>query len=143
MRDNLLVRSGIEMVCRTYDSDCAASKEILSLFLTQEHLTKLGYQGLTRLGSRNEEPGLMLLQEFVRDIYVAAFGFEETTMIKTAHGVTDRILPLTSNKRQDYDHALWQLGETFSTFLAASAELAMEALTTAVEASLGHPNLHA
>jgi hypothetical protein len=138
-RDRALVRSGIETTCRTYDSDSRASKTLLSRLLTQENLQEVGYEDMPTL-AREAERLLSIAPDFVRDIYSAAFSFKETSTDNTAMGA-GRILPLTSNRQQDYNHALWQLGETFPSFLMAAPALAIEALTAAVSAHVSRREL--
>jgi len=139
VRDDALVCSGIETVCRTYDSDPAASKTLLSIVLTQENLQAFGYEDMPTL-AREAQRLLGIAPDFVRDLYASAFGFKETSTDQTAMGA-GRILPLTSNRRQDYDHGLWQLGETFPAFLRASPGLAVEALIAAVAAKMANRDL--
>ena len=138
-RDKALVRSGIETVCRTYDSDPAASKRLLSSILTQENLQAFGYEDMPTL-AREAQRLLGIAPEFVRDLYAAAFGFEETSTDQTAMG-PGRILPLTSNRRQDYHHGLWQLGESFPIFLKAAPALAVEGLMAAILGNVANERL--
>lgn len=140
-RDRALVRSGIETICRTYDSDPRASKTLLCHLLTQENLQEFGYEDMRTLAWEAERL-LTIAPDFVHDIYFAAFSFKETSTDKTAMGAS-RILPLTSNRRQDYNHALWQLGETFPSFLRAAPTLAIEALTAAISAYVSESRLQA
>jgi len=134
-RDKALIRSGIETVCRTYDSDAVASKALLSSILTKENLQAFGYEDIPTL-AREAQRLIGIAPDFVRDLYAAAFGFKETSTDQTAMGA-GRILPLTSNRRQDYDQGLWQLGQSFPAFLRAAPELAVEALIAAVESNVG------
>jgi hypothetical protein len=52
-----------------------------------------------------------------------------------------QIMPLTSNKKQDYDHARWQLSQYVPGFLATKPELGIRLLITALEGKVAseHP----
>ena len=73
---------------------------------------------------------------FVRDVYVAAFEFNESRSEETSMG-SGRIMSLTSNRQQDYSMCRWQLGETFPTFLTHSPEEAIEALVAVLTSQRG------
>jgi hypothetical protein len=133
-RDIALVRAGILTVCRTYESDAVASKAILARLLEQEHLEAFGYEDMPTL-AREGGRLLRIAPDFVRDLYAAAFSFDETRTEQTAMG-TGRILPLTSNRRQDYNMARWQLGEIFPAFLKVAPAFAVESLVAAVAAEV-------
>src|SRR5690242_3754463 len=48
-RDDGLVRSGIETVCRTYESDAAGSEKLLRKLFAEEHLKAYGYLDMPTL----------------------------------------------------------------------------------------------
>lgn len=54
--------------------------------------------------------------ELAADIYTAFFGYEEKSEEQTSMG-GGRIMALTSNKRQDYQHTHWQLAQYFPLYL--------------------------
>ena len=54
--------------------------------------------------------------ELAAEIYTAFFAYEEKSEEQTSMG-GGRIMALTSNKRQDYHHAHWQLGQDFPLYL--------------------------
>ncbi|HKA67145.1 MAG TPA: hypothetical protein VKG03_04485, partial [Solirubrobacterales bacterium] len=63
----------------------------------------------------------------VRDIYIAAFDYEEESKESTQVWQS-QILGLTSTKSQDFGGARYQLGEAFPTFLSTAPMPAVEAL---------------
>jgi len=66
------------------------------------------------------------------EIYRVAFGHQEESEEPTSIG-TSRILPLVSNRRQDYRMALHQLAKVFPEFLKSAPEEATQALVSVVE----------
>jgi hypothetical protein len=81
-----------------------------------------------------------LAPAFLADSYFAVFGYEETSKAPTAMHAS-RLLPLSSNKRQDYDQARWALGEALPQFLDAApreATRALIAIATAQATTRGH-----
>lgn len=134
-RDDGLVRSGIETVCRTYESDAAGSEKLLRKLLAEEHLKAHGYLDMPTLA--HEVKRLVTIAPgFVRDVYIAAFEFNESRSEETSMG-SGKIMPLTSNRQQDYNMCRWQLGETFPTFLTHSPEHAIEALVAVLTSQRG------
>lgn len=75
--------------------------------------------------------------QLVGEIYIAFFGYEEQSKDETAMS-DSRILALTSNRRQDYGHALWQLAQVFPEYLETSFDLAgpivLSAMNSHIEA---------
>jgi hypothetical protein len=137
-RDGNLLRTGIETVCRTYDSDPPASSALLSSLLTKESLATHGHEDLPVL-AREAERLISVAPDFVRSIYRAGFSHEETRTDQTAMGA-GRIMPLTSNRRQDYTHGLWQLGETYPKFLRRAPKQAIDALNDVLAAHNSYPD---
>lgn len=124
--DRALSWPGIEAVARTYETDPAASRALLAQIIKRERLEHFGYLELPDLADQAE-----LLAErdpaFLRDVYAAAFGFEETSREVTDMG-GGAILSLSSNRAQDYGHAHYVLGEEFPGFLEAAPSEALDAL---------------
>lgn len=69
--------------------------------------------------------------ELVRDVYIAAFGYRETSDSTTSMGGI--VLQLTSTRSQDYNLALFGLKEAYPTFLEKAPEPAVVALNAALE----------
>jgi DNA replication protein DnaC len=53
--------------------------------------------------------------QFVEDFYCSVFSYDETSDTKTDMG-GGQIFSMTSNKRQDYRHMWWELGQIFPQF---------------------------
>jgi Signal recognition particle GTPase len=128
--DEFILRHAIKFVCRTYQSNPDASGNLLRLALHKEHLAKNGYVEIPVLAqeavnSLNHDPA------FVRDLYIAAFNYIEMSEDETALG--GGILPLKSNRRQDYSLGLYQLSEDFGNFIEHSPVQAVEALISIIE----------
>lgn len=129
-RDEWLVRHAITYVCQTYHSNLDASSSLLRFALRKEHLEKYGFQEIPWLA--REAQNIMIYDpSFVRDLYIAAFGYVENSEEKTPMG--GRILSLISNRRQDYHSGLYQLGENFGRFIERAPFEAVEALISVVE----------
>lgn len=130
--DEAAVASGIQGVIRTFDSDALASAAVLRTLLTPDHVRAYGHRELFWIGTEFESL-LAAAPEVVADVYRAAYCTplpsrgEETSLGQS------RILPLTSNKRQDFQGARYQLGEKFSTFVSAAPAIAANVLIDAVE----------
>jgi hypothetical protein len=77
----------------------------------------------------------------VRDAYAALFEFEETSTAPNAMG-SSQILAMTSNRRQDYDMAHYELARQFPAFLGAAPEQAGQALVAAVRGYIRHHHPH-
>ncbi|MCK6207731.1 hypothetical protein KZX50_20020 [Bacillus infantis] len=129
-RDEWLVRHAITCVCQTFHSNTEESSRLLRFALRKEHLEKYGFQEVPWLAY--EVQNIIIYDcSFVRDLYIAAFGFIENSEEKTPMG--GRILSLISNRRQDYHGGLYQLGENFGYFIEIAPFKAVEALIYVVE----------
>jgi hypothetical protein len=117
-RNSRLVTHAIRSVCRTFDTDPTSSASLLRQGIESKHLQEYGFEEMPIIARESKylsllDPGL------VADVYEAVFTYDESSTDKTA--ITDsNILSLTSNKRQDYEHAKWQLAENYPDFVAGS-----------------------
>ena len=131
IRDSFLVIAGILAVGGTFESDPAQSAMLLARALAPDHLAKFGFEELHRIA--DVTPRLIdSFPDFVESVYVAAFDHEESSSAATSM-MASQIMPLVSNRRQDYASALYQLGEGFRGFFDASPVSATKALGRAVE----------
>ncbi len=130
-RNRWLVPAALRCVCQTFESDPAASASLLRRALQREHLARYGFEEIPWL-AREAERLIPVDSHFVRDLYHAAFGYREESEEQTALG-NSRILSLISSRKQDYNHALWQLAETFPKFLERCTLEATEVLISALE----------
>ena len=129
-RDPRLVAQAIRFVGRTFGTDVRASAKLLRRAIEPDHLARHGSEELNVLAGAvapltPHDPGL------VRDIYRGAFGYKETSEAPTPFG--GRVLPLVSNRRQDYQMALYQLVRSYPDFLRAAPQEAVVAMDAALE----------
>ncbi|GIX08262.1 MAG: hypothetical protein KatS3mg115_2665 [Candidatus Poribacteria bacterium] len=131
-RDGWLVIHALQAVCRTFESDPPASAALIRRCLEPSHLSQFGFEEMPWLAREIKrliplDPGL------VEEIYRVAFTHQEQSEEPTPVGHS-RILPLISNRRQDYQSALYQMAEVFPEFLDRAPEQASRALIAVMEA---------
>lgn len=129
--DPWLVADAAKAVSTTYDTDLLEADRLLRRLFTPERLAQYGAQELPRVAESittlaARAPGL------VRDLYVAAFSYEETSKDETQL-VPSAVLPLRSNRKQDYEGGLYTLGQEYPVFLAVAPRHATAALIAVVE----------
>jgi hypothetical protein len=130
-RDSGLVGSGLETVCRTYESDMAESATILRRCLKPEHVRLHGHEELDRLG-REVARLVSIDPAIVEDIYRAAFTNNDESSRVTDFGGS-RIMPMSSNSAQDFKMGRWVLAQQFPTFLRIAPLNALGALISAID----------
>ena len=131
-----LTIGAICFVADTYASDIFASTAVLRKLLEPNRIQHHGHEDLPWL-ARKIKPVWEADPDFAVDVYGATFGTAITDQSKTSLGQS-RILPLTSNRRQDFGMAAFALKEAFSQFLCADPPHAVGALIRAVE---GHASI--
>jgi len=138
-RDQYLVVHALQCVCRTYESDPEASAVLIKQSLDPLHLSQYGFEEMPWL-AREVEYLIPHNAGLVEQIYSAAFSHSETSKDTTSM-TQSRILPLTSNRQQDYEMAFYELAEAFPKFLKHSPQNATQALIAVIEAyvSQRHP----
>ena len=138
-RDPWLIEMCIELVCRTYESDSAASGAILRKALEPAQVASFGFQELPRLTSELKR---LIAHDpvFVADSCIAVFSNPETSTEQTDMGQS-RILSLSSNRRQDYGMAQHHVVEFYPEFLKQAPTEAARALIGILEAYVprAHP----
>lgn len=135
-RDHWLVGGGLRCVTRTFESDIAASESLLRKALEPAHLAQFGYEELTWI-THNVKRIFRFSPSFAEEMYGRVFAFEESSDAPTAMG-PGRIFSLTSNRRQDYGMARFELGEAFPAFM----DLAMPEATRAMVVIANRYALH-
>lgn len=130
-RDHRLIIHALQCVCRTFESDHAASAELIRRCIEPSHLAQFGYQEMPWL-AREVKRLIPLDPRLVEEIYRAAFAHEETSQEPTPLG-QGLILPLVSNRQQDYQMALYELAEVFPQFLEHAPEEATGVLIDVME----------
>lgn len=117
IRDEWLVGLAIVDVCRTFASAPANSAAILRRSLEPSHLSEHGHAEIYRLAAEIA-PIFGIDPEFAAEVYRAAFSYEEVSEDEVPlGGRTNQILPLRSTRKQDYEHAQWQLIQHFPEFV--------------------------
>jgi hypothetical protein len=130
-RNDVWVIAAIRNVCKTYASDPAASGALLRQALNPNHIKAHGHQELKWIAESASklasiDPGL------VADLYIAAFSWRETAEDST-YLFKSRINGFRSNRRQDYEHARWDLARRFPRLLSADPSRATTALIQIAE----------
>lgn len=129
-RDTSLVITGMETVCRTFESDPAASAALLRRCLEPEHVLTYGHEELFRLAQEVERL-IPHDPELVEEMFNAAFTHYDPSDEKT-WAMASRILPMTSTRRQDFDMARFSFSLKFEPFLEAAPLHATRALINAM-----------
>lgn len=114
------------LVAKTFDTDAIASKNhlraALSLLKTEKNF-QIKY--ISRLTGETDKI-LESDPEFLKEIYFAVFEHEETSNETTSMGTP--VLPLTSNRRQDYGLCTFHLTKGISKFIEKSPTIAAETI---------------
>lgn len=125
-RSELMIVNGLIAVGRTIATDPQASAVLLREAIDSEHLKEHGYKELRWVAQEIQriakaDPSLAV------DIYDAAYGFSETSDQTTPMG-NSVLLALTSNRRQDYQGAWYQLSEAIPAILDNDPETGVRAV---------------
>lgn len=125
-RDSITVRFALEAVVATAASDPVATEALLRRAIDADHVRAWGHDELRWLCA---DPGVIAqeLPGFVEDLYVATISHKEESTESTAM-LASRIFGLSSNRRQDFELAQWQLVEGFKAFLGTAPRHAVRAL---------------
>lgn len=130
-RGGPLVNAAIGFVGDTFSTNRTASKSLLQKLFEPDRFNAHGHEDipwLTRKVSQIVESD----PDFVISTYANVFAGTITDTGETSLG-NSRILPLISNKRQDYEMAQWSLAEYFPTFLEKHPREASIALIEAMK----------
>lgn len=129
-----LASNAIRMVTKSFDTDVTASRELLSRILQEPHFTEHAHEEAPWL-AEGVSTILKADPDFAVEIYDVLF-----ERVAPAEGDSwmggnvSRIMPLRSNKRQDYEHARWHLQQVLPSFLATHPDSGTVAVN---RASLG------
>jgi len=140
-RDPWLVAHAIQCVCRTFESDRKASGALIQRCLEPSHLSRFGFEEMPWL-AREVKRLVFIDPDLVEEIYCSAFAHREKSKEPTLIGPS-QILPLASNRQQDYEIALYELAEAFPAFLNAASVNATRALIRVIEAYVVQKHLSA
>jgi len=110
--------NAIRMVTKSFDTDVTASRGLLSRILQEPRFTEHAHEEAPWL-AEGVRTILEADADFAVEIYDVLFGrVAPKEGDSWMCGNVSRIMPLRSNKRQDYDHARWHLQQALPAFLA-------------------------
>lgn len=132
--DGNLVVNAIEAVLKTYDTDPRASRALVEQAISPEHMAAYAYIELSWI-ARGVKSIAASDPALVAAMYAAAFGFREKSDEKTSMGQS-QLLPLSSNRRQDFEMSWHQLSEAFPYFIDKYPREGVRALSKAVDGYL-------
>lgn len=126
-----LAASAIRFVCRSFGSDVSASRELLQRILEEPRFSAFAHEEAQWLA---EGIGWIFPFDanFAVQVYASLFGKPAPQQGKTwLGGMPSRIMPMTSNGKQDYEHARWHLRRALPSFLKSKPIEATEAVSAA------------
>lgn len=130
-RNSPWAKAAIKNVVTTFGSDREASATLLRRAFVIEHLMQHGHEELTPM-AREVARLARLNPVFVRDLYIAAFGWQENSNDQTSLNQS-RLMGFLSNRAKDYKHARWELAQQYGRFLEAAPSAATQALFSIIE----------
>jgi hypothetical protein len=125
----------IRAVAKSFASDSVAARLLLRRILQDPHFSLYADQEAPWLA---EHVATVARSDaaFAVEIYSVIYGRDITDTTSTSlGGQPSRILPLTSNRRQDYEHGRWRLGTATPELLAMSADMGTRAVIEALIAN--------
>lgn len=136
----LLATNAIRFVARSFGSDPVASRSLLQQVLEEPRFSAHAHEEAPWVAE-----GILHIiphdSQFASVVFATLFGQDApqdgTTWLG---GHRSQILPMTSNRRQDYEHARWYLGRAIGPFLAADPK---GGTTAVVGATLGRSSREA
>jgi hypothetical protein len=131
-RNGQMIIHALRSVCATYISDPAESAIRIRRALTPERVRQYGYEELHWL-AREVRNLISLDAELVADMYAATFEWTDKDETTTPM-VGGQIVPMSSNRRQDYKQAQWQLAQCYPDFVKKSPIAAARAMIAIVSA---------
>lgn len=124
--------SAIRFVGKGFASDPVASRTRLDRILREPHFSQYADREATWLAEQIL-PIARADPAFAEEIYRVLYGQTITDDATSAFGgQRSRIMPLSSNRRQDYEQCRWRLGTLLGDFLAISPEHGTRAVIDAV-----------
>jgi hypothetical protein len=122
IHDERLIESALKCVALTSGSNAAETSVAIDPLLSRKQIESRGYRTLHTL-SFHISPVIQASPELAGRIYEAAYTYEETSREPTAMG-DSQIISMTSNRKQDFDGARYQLAEKFHELAAIDLALA-------------------
>jgi hypothetical protein len=118
-------RPPIEWLARTYSADPVGSAKAIRTMLEPGELARAGFLQVPALANGTESLAAAA-PSLTRELYAAAFEFDERSQRPTPMG--SGVMPMRSNRRQDFEHARYLLDRFFPAFLTASPAEATRAV---------------
>lgn len=126
--------SGIRFVGKSFASDVPASRALLDRTLREPHFSLHADREAHWL-TEQIRPIAAADPAFAAEVYRCIYGQMITDTATSAFGGhRSRIMPLSSNRRQDYEHSRWYLGKSIGRFLAMSPHYGTRAV---IDAGIG------
>ena len=122
----------IPLVVATFETNPTDSVAILGEAFEPKRISAHGWEDVPAL-CREIKRVAPAAPKFAVEVYSKTYAWNINSDTKTRIG-DSKILPLTSNARQDYGTALYSLSEYFPDFLSNHSEDAVEALVGAIDA---------
>jgi hypothetical protein len=125
--------AGIRCVAKSYGSDPQASRRLLQQILEDPHFTEHAHSEAPWLAE-----GVPYIiphdADFVATIYSTLFGRPAPQDGKSwLGGQPSQILPLSTNRKQEYEHAYWHLNRALRAFLEAAPKAGVAAVIGAAK----------
>jgi len=114
-RDKHLVVQALTAVLKTFATDTSASAALIRRAIAPEHLASFGFEEMPWI-ARGTKYVVRADANLAADVYRAAFAHEETSHEATSLSGS-QIIPLTSNRSQDYRHSHYELAQQYPLFL--------------------------
>lgn len=122
----------IRFVGKSFASDPSASRALLDRILREPHFSENADREAHWLAEQIL-PIARADPSFAAEVYSGLYGQMITDTATTAlGGRRSRIMPLSSNRQQDYEHSRWYLGKSVGEFLVISPEHGTRAVIDAV-----------
>ena len=130
-RSDLIVTNALIAVGKTIATDPTASTNLLRQAIEPAHLREHGYKEL-RWIAHNMVEIAGADPAFTIDFYSKAYGYAESSDAKTNMG-NSALLPLSSNRRQDYEGTWYMLSECLPKILKSDIETGVRALARSLD----------
>ncbi|MDQ5827310.1 MAG: hypothetical protein M3441_24380, partial [Chloroflexota bacterium] len=133
-----LARFGIEAVCQSFESDPEASAALIRRCTDPARVRERGFEEMPVLAGQVRRL-IELDATLVRDIYESVFTYEEESTAATPMGSV--LMGFTSNRKQDYQTAKYELAGLYPAFLSKNSAEATRALIRAVNFYTNHEHM--
>jgi hypothetical protein len=127
-RDQRIIGAAIAAVVRTFATAPDESEQLLRRVIQPHRLREHGHEEVPAL-AREIARLFVVAPDLCADVYDAAFSYSEESDAPTV--MLGGVMSLTSNRRQDYDMARYELANEYAGFLRESPQAAVRALVAA------------